>query len=105
MEKVRLGDIIHIKHGYAFKGQYFTDEETGSLVLTPGNFTLNGGFQETKKFTTEKDFPKEFILHKGDLIVTMTDLSKNVDTIGFSALVPENGKHCYLHNQRIGLVM
>ena len=104
MEKVRLGDIIHIKHGYAFKGQYFTDEETGSLVLTPGNFTLTGGFQETKKFTTEKDFPKEYILHKGDLIVTMTDLSKNVDTIGFSALVPENGKHCYLHNQRIGLV-
>lgn len=104
MEKIRLGEIIHIKHGYAFKGAFFTEEDTGKLVLTPANFTLKGGFQETTKFTSEIGFPEEFILHKGDLIVTMTDLSKDVDTIGYSALVPYNDKHCYLHNQRIGLV-
>ena len=101
---VKLGDILKIKHGYAFKGNFFTDEDTGQLVLTPGNFTLKGGFQETKKFTTEKDFPSEFILNSGDLIVTMTDLSKAIDTIGFSALVPNNADRKYLHNQRIGLV-
>ena len=47
---------------------------------------------------------REYILKANDLIVTMTDLSKNIDTIGYGALVPENNKHKYLHNQRIGLV-
>lgn len=103
MDRIRLGDILHIKHGYAFKGEYFTDKDTGKLVLTPGNFSLKGGFQNTKKFTSEIDFPEEFILKPGDLIVTMTDLSKEIDTIGYSAIVPNDGKQ-YLHNQRIGLV-
>lgn len=103
METIRLGNILQIKHGYAFKGEYFTDEDTGKLVLTPGNFSLKGGFQQTKKFTNEDGFPDEFILKPGDLIVTMTDLSKEIDTIGYSALVPNDGKQ-YLHNQRIGLV-
>jgi len=103
MDRIRLGDILHIKHGYAFKGEYFTDKDTGKLVLTPGNFSLKGGFQNTNKFTSEIDFPEEFILKPGDLIVTMTDLSKEIDTIGYSAIVPNDGKQ-YLHNQRIGLV-
>ena len=33
----------------------------------------------------------------------MTDLSKEMDTLGYSALVPYS-KRVYLHNQRIGLI-
>ena len=33
----------------------------------------------------------------------MTDLSKEIDTLGYSALVPESDR-VYLHNQRIGLI-
>ena len=43
-------------------------------------------------------------MHKDDLIVTMTDLSKNGDTLGYSALIPEDNKLTFLHNQRIGLI-
>lgn len=103
MEYVSLKEVIHIKHGYAFKGEFFTEKNTGKLVLTPGNFSLSGGFIPTKKYTKEEAFPEEFILKANDLIVTMTDLSKEVDTIGFAALVPSDNK-LYLHNQRIGLV-
>lgn len=103
MEKVKLGNILHIKHGFAFKGDYFTSENTGKIVLTPGNFSLKGGFQKSDKYTKEENFPSEYILKPGDLIVTMTDLSKEIDTIGFSALIP-NDEKIYLHNQRIGLV-
>lgn len=102
--EVKLGEVIKIKHGFAFKGEFFTNKETGLAVLTPGNFTLTGGFQETEKFYDSADFPEEYILSSGDLIVTMTDLSKEADTIGYAALVPENKNHKYLHNQRIGLV-
>lgn len=103
MEYVSLKEVVHIKHGYAFKGEFFTEENTGKIVLTPGNFSLSGGFIPTKKYTKEEGFPEEFILKANDLIVTMTDLSKEIDTIGFAALIPSDDK-LYLHNQRIGLV-
>ena len=41
----KLGDLLEIKHGYAFQGEYFTN--AGShIVLTPGNFNEEGGFKD-----------------------------------------------------------
>lgn len=48
--------------------------------------------------------PTDYILKKGDIIVTMTDLSRQADTLGFSARVPEMDGVVWLHNQRVGLV-
>ena len=48
------------------------------------------------------EYSEEYVLNCGDLIVTMTDLSKNMDTLGYSAIVPSTNR-VYLHNQRIGL--
>ena len=101
--KFKLGDFIAIKHGFAFKGDKISAEDNGIVLVTPGNFAIGGGFQESKcKFFTG-EYPKEYVLNEKDLIVTMTDLSKNCDTLGYSALVP-NGNRIYLHNQRIGLI-
>ena len=98
-----LGEYIHIKHGFAFKGDYFSTEDNGIVLVTPGNFAIGGGFKEDKcKFFTSS-YPEEYVLHPDDLIVTMTDLSKGIDTLGYSALVPYSSR-VYLHNQRIGLV-
>lgn len=99
-----LSDYMNIKHGYAFKGDYISTEDNGIVLVTPGNFRIGGGFQESKcKFFTT-DYPEEYVLHPGDLIVTMTDLSKGADTLGYGAIVPDNHDRVYLHNQRIGLV-
>ena len=50
--------------------------------------------------------PEEFVLCEGDLLVTMTDLSKEADTLGYPALVPIDAKNRrYLHNQRLGKVL
>src|SRR5690606_35868586 len=48
----------------------------------------------------------EFVLNEGDLLITMTDLSKQSDTLGFPAFVPprSDGRR-YLHNQRLGKVL
>ena len=98
-----LGDYIRIKHGFAFKGDYITTEDNGVVLVTPGNFEIGGGFKEKKCKFFSAEYPVDYVLHAGDLIVTMTDLSKQGDTLGFSALVP-NSNRTYLHNQRIGLV-
>ena len=101
----RLGELIDIKHGFAFKGQYFRDEPTGYLLLTPGNFAIGGGFQLGKGKYYEGPVPAEFLLKGSDLLVTMTDLSKSGDTLGYPAIIPASSGIKYLHNQRIGKVL
>lgn len=98
------GDLINVKHGFAFKGQYFTDQETENVLLTPANFKIGGGFNNKKFKYYEGNLPQDYILNEGDLLLTMTDLSKAGDTLGYPALIPENKKKKYLHNQRLGKV-
>ncbi|MBN1490477.1 MAG: restriction endonuclease subunit S [Phycisphaerae bacterium] len=100
----KLGDFIDVKHGFAFKGEHFVDAPTTDVVVTPGNFAIGGGFQVDKAKYYNGPVPEEYILQPGDLIVTMTDLSKAGDTLGYPAIVPESSSVRYLHNQRIGLV-
>jgi type I restriction enzyme S subunit len=97
----KLGDLLEIKHGFAFLGEHFAN--TGShIVLTPGNFFDEGGFKH--KGENEKWYngliPKDYVLNEGDLIVAMTEQAEGL--LGSSAIVPRSG--LYLHNQRLGLV-
>ena len=100
----KLSELIDVKHGYAFKGEYFYDDPPGDLLLTPGNFAIGGGFQWGKKKFYRGPVLDEFILSPGDLLVTMTDLSKEADTLGYSAVVPSS-QYRMLHNQRLGKVI
>ena len=100
-KRYKLGDLLRVKHGWAFKGEFFS--ETGiQSILTPGNFYESGGF----KANTSKDrfyigeYPKEYLCSKGDLIVAMTEQAAGL--LGSTAIVPEDNR--YLHNQRIGLI-
>jgi len=93
---------INIKHGFPFKSEYFSDEATQFIVLTPGNFYEEGGFKRQagkEKFYTG-DIPEEYLHQAGDLIVAMTEQAAGL--LGSCARVPESG--IYLHNQRLGLV-
>ncbi len=97
----KLGDLLEIKHGYAFLGEHFADSGT-HIVLTPGNFYDEGGFKhkgESEKWYTGP-VPSEYILNEGDLVVAMTEQAEGL--LGSSAIVPQGG--LYLHNQRLGLV-
>ena len=100
----KLGEIINVKHGFAFKGEYFSDEPTNDILLSPGNFKIGGGFKSDKFKYYNGDFPKDYILKEGDILITMTDLSKAGDTLGYSAKIPPHNGINYLHNQRLGLV-
>ena len=102
----RLGELIDIKHGFAFKGVNFTEVPGPWVLLTPGNFATGGGFKLGKLKYYEGEVPSEYVLSPGELIVTMTDLSKNMDTLGFPAWVPDFGtEQSALHNQRLGRVL
>ena len=103
-KECKLGEIVKIKHGYAFEGKFISFDDNNIVLVTPGNFAIGGGFQEKKCKFFHSTYPSEYILRENDIIVTMTDLSKDGDTLGYSAKVPYSDKRIYLHNQRIGLV-
>ncbi len=98
----KLEKICSIKHGFAFKGEFFTNEETDYVVLTPGSFYESGGYrdqgQKTKYCTGE--IPEEYILNEGDFLFAMTEQA--IGLLGSSLIVPESDR--FLHNQRLGLV-
>ena len=75
------------------------------MLLTPGNFAIGGGFQAGKTKYYNGTVPEEFVLVEDDLLVTMTDLSKQADTLGYPAFVPasQDGRR-FLHNQRLGKI-
>ncbi|HZI12201.1 MAG TPA: restriction endonuclease subunit S [Myxococcus sp.] len=93
-----------MKHGFAFDGTNFVEERSRDVLVTPGNFAIGGGFKLDKFKYYRGPVPDEFVPSEGDLIVTMTDLSKASDTLGYSALVPKHSTVRFLHNQRIGKV-
>jgi type I restriction enzyme S subunit len=97
----KLEEGISIKHGYAFKGEYFSSQGE-KIILTPGNFFETGGFKYTpgkeKYFISE--FPQEYLCKKNDLIIAMTEQAAGL--LGSTALVPIDD--LFLHNQRIGLI-
>lgn len=103
---VQLKDFIKIKHGYAFDGEQFSESETSKILVSPGNFKIGGGFQNNKPkfYNEEAEFKADYVLEAGSLVVTMTDLSKNGDTLGFPAIIPKDERLTFLHNQRVGLV-
>lgn len=105
--EAELGSFIDVKHGFAFKGEHFKTAPPGDILLTPGNFAIGGGFKYDKLKDYDGPVPDEYVLDEGDLLVTMTDLSKAADTLGFPALVSSHvpGGPRYLHNQRLGLVV
>ncbi|WP_323957078.1 restriction endonuclease subunit S [Aeromonas caviae] len=100
-EKRDLQGLISVKHGFAFKSEYFSDN--GDMVLlTPGSFYESGGFrnQGAKTKFYKGDVPRGYLLKKGDMLIAMTEQAEGL--LGSALFVPENSK--YLHNQRLGLV-
>jgi hypothetical protein len=86
----RLGDLLHIKPGFAFLGEHFADAGT-HIVLTPGNFLEEGGFKEKSDKATwdSGPTPDDYVLNEGDLIVAMTRQAEGL--LGSSALIPRSG--------------
>jgi type I restriction enzyme S subunit len=101
-----LGDLIDVKHGFAFQGEFINDQSRGDILLTPGNFAIGGGFKGDRFKFFDGPVPENYVLAEGDLLVTMTDLSKQSDTLGLPAFVPaRSDNRRYLHNQRLGKVL
>lgn len=96
-----LGELMDISHGFAFKGEFFSEGGDTRLV-TPGNFYEAGGFRDRgdKQKSYDGPVPERYVLEPGDVVVAMTEQAAGL--LGSSGIVPSTGR--WLHNQRIGRV-
>lgn len=99
---IRLGDYITLKNGYAFKSEFFSSN--GPIVMTPGNFKLDGGlkFNEKNTIRFSGEYLKHMCFENGDLIMVMTDLTPDCNLLGKSGIIDSD--EIILHNQRIGKI-
>ena len=73
--EVSLGDLLSVKHGWPFKSQFFSEMRRGlPVVVNIGNFRYTGGFRfgttTVKEYTA--DYPREYELAAGDILLVMT---------------------------------
>jgi type I restriction enzyme S subunit len=104
---VTLGSLARIKHGWPFKSQYFSEPLPGTpIVINIGNFSYTGGFRFDS--TTLKgysgEFPKEYELGAGEIVIVMTCQTQGGEILGVPGRIPADGRR-YLHNQRLGRVV
>ena len=95
--KTRVGNLVSLTSGFAFKSEYFGEE--GEKLLTPKNFTKSGfaSFTEQNtKYTIEECDPK-FMCKKNDLLALLTDLTPSCELLGKPVILTEKA----LLNQRI----
>jgi type I restriction enzyme S subunit len=99
----KLGELLEIKHGFAFKSIHYNDLGIGYRLLTPAHFREYGGFRDIKEKQKYYDgpIPSGYLLSRDSLLVAMTEQAPGL--LGSPVLVPEEG--VYLHNQRLGLVI
>lgn len=101
----RLGDVVRVKHGFAFSGMAENPDRTLPVVVGIGNFDYTGGFRfgstSVKRYVGE--YPPEFNLSPGDVLLVMTCQTAGGEILGIPGIVPDDGQ-TYLHNQRLGKV-
>ena len=99
-EEVKLGDLVDLISGFAFKSDYFAED--GHKLITPKNFTTTGKASFTAintKWTTE-EADEKYICRPDDLLVLLTDLTQSCELLGKPVLLNHDNGNVLL-NQRI----
>jgi type I restriction enzyme, S subunit len=105
-KETTLGHLIDIKHGWAFKGEFFNEtNQPKNIVVAIGNFDYSGGFRFDSTRTKEylDSYPKEYELNPGNILLAMTCQTAGGEILGIPGRIPDDGK-MYLHNQRLGKI-
>ena len=107
-EVVRLEEVCDFLNGYAFKTSDYTNDPNDFVVVRMSNITKDGSFDlsagRVKYFLKERiNEVKQYLLKKNDLVIAMTDMSKEMGIVGHTAIVDLDDR--YLLNQRVGKII
>lgn len=99
----KISDLCDFQNGYAFNSNDYV--ENGMPIIRMSNISVDGNInltpENTKYYQTEKaETLKKYILNKNDVVMAMTDMTKDMGIIGKTAIIDEDNR--YLLNQRVG---
>lgn len=102
-KRYKLGELLSIKHGWAFKSEnYVKDSKTALVTLRNISEDSRFVFDVNKTTYYGAEYPEEYNLNEGDLIIPLTE--QVVGLLGNSAFVPNFGDIKFVLNQRVGKV-
>ena len=102
-KKKKIKDLCDFQNGYAFNSNDYVNE--GFPIIRMSNISVNGELNlntnNTKFFPKENiDKVKQYFLKENDVVIAMTDMSKEMGIIGKTAIIDKSD--IYLLNQRVG---
>lgn len=102
-KRYKLGELLSIKHGWAFKSEnYVKDSKTALVTLRNISEDSRFVFDAHKTTYYGGEYPEEYNLNEGDLIIPLTE--QVVGLLGNSAFVPNLSDIKFVLNQRVGKV-
>lgn len=102
-KKKKIKELCDFQNGYAFNSNDYVNN--GFPIIRMSNISVNGELNlntnNTKFFPKENiDKVKQYFLKENDVIIAMTDMSKEMGIIGKTAIIDKSD--IYLLNQRVG---
>lgn len=102
-KRYKLGELLSIKHGWAFKSEnYVKDGKTALVTLRNISEDSRFVFDVNKTTYYGGEYPEEYNLNEGDLIIPLTE--QVVGLLGNSTFVPNFSDIKFVLNQRVGKV-
>lgn len=86
-EDCELGGFISFKRGISYKSSDI--QETGTPFINLNSFSLSGKFKPSGTKYFSGMFKADSQLHAGDLVIAITDVTRNADITGKAFVVPD----------------
>lgn len=88
---VTLADISDQRKGINYKSEYYCDEDSGHPFITIKCFVKGGGYQSRGIKYFDGPFAPQDRLKAGDVLISVTDLTRAGDIVGSPLQVPDFG--------------
>ncbi len=87
-DEIRLGDIIEIRGGFSYKGQYIGSGD--ALLLGMGCVSFNERFLFSGARPYSGEFSNTYLAKSGDIVIATRQQSDNLPILGFPAKIPKS---------------
>ena len=90
----RLGDVISIKSGFAYKGEYLGKGD--KYLLGMGCVSFNEKFLPSGARLYSGDVPSRYFVKAGDIVLATRQQSDNLPILGMPAIIPSTYKNTFV---------
>ena len=91
-KEVRLGDIVTVKSGYAYKGKYISNKGK-NILLGMGCVSYNDKFLYSGARAYDEDCDERYCAKAGDIVLATRQQSDSLPILAMPAIIPDSLFH------------